>query len=106
MLELLARDPTGSHLDLISDPSAAIRKIYDRAGLAWPARHEERIDAYLRDKPKAKFGKHEYVLADFGLDEDLIRNTYATPTPSALRTTGSNQNPEPSEIRPTSSACA
>ena len=32
---------------------------------------------YLRDKPKGKFGKHEYTLAEYGLDEKMVRATYA-----------------------------
>ena len=40
------------YLDLIEDPVAAIEKIYEKADLAWPTGHDERIRAYLRDKPK------------------------------------------------------
>lgn len=65
------------YVDLISNPSAALRKIYDHAGLAWPAGHNETIEGYLRDKPKGKFGKHEYSLEEYGLSEDLVRSTYA-----------------------------
>jgi len=64
------------YLDLIEDPVAAIGKIYDRAGLEWPQGHDERIRAYLRDKPKGKFGKHQYSLEEYGLDEQTIRSTY------------------------------
>ncbi len=65
------------YLDLIESPAAALRRIYDRSGLAWPEGHEARVEAYLRDKPKGKFGKHEYRLEDFGLDEAMVRDVMA-----------------------------
>lgn len=65
------------YLELIQDPVAAIRKIYERGGLDWPVGHDERIRAYLRDKPKGKFGKHQYSLEEYGLDEQTVASTYA-----------------------------
>ena len=65
------------YLDLIEDPVAAIRKIYQQAGLAWPEGHADRILAYLRDKPKGKFGKHAYTLAEYGLDASMVDAAYA-----------------------------
>ena len=65
------------YIDLIANPSAALKKIYEHAGLDWPAGHEGTIEAYLRDKPKGKFGKHEYTLEEYGLSEEMIRTTYA-----------------------------
>ena len=65
------------YVDLIANPSAALKKIYEHAGLDWPAGHEGTIEAYLRDKPKGKFGKHEYTLEEYGLSEEMIRTTYA-----------------------------
>jgi len=64
------------YLDLISDPSAAVRKIYDHAGLDWPSKHDDTITSYLRDKPKGKFGKHEYSLEEYGLSDELVRGAY------------------------------
>ena len=65
------------YLDLIEDPVAAIRKIYTRASLDWPTGHDERIRAYLREKPKGKFGQHAYTLEEYGLDEETVAQTYA-----------------------------
>ncbi|MBJ21579.1 MAG: sulfotransferase [bacterium] len=65
------------YLDLIDDPVAAIEKIYDRSGLDWPVGHSDRIHAYLRDKPKGKFGTHRYSLDEYGLNEESVANTYA-----------------------------
>jgi hypothetical protein len=63
--------------DLIADPVAALRRIYDQLGRAWPEGHGERVLAYLRDKPRAKFGKHEYAFEDYGLDPGQVRDVYA-----------------------------
>ena len=65
------------YLDLIDDPVAAIRKIYALAELDWPTGHNERIRAYLRDKPKGKFGKHHYTFEEYGLDAQRVEETYA-----------------------------
>ena len=35
-----------------------------------------RIEAYLRDKPKGKFGKHEYTLEEYGLSEQAVEEAY------------------------------
>ena len=65
------------YLDLIEDPVAAIRKIYALAGLDWPTGHADRIEAYLRDKPKGKFGRHQYTLEEYGLDASSVEASYA-----------------------------
>ena len=65
------------YLDLINDPVAAIRKIYGLAELDWPEGHEDRIRAYLRDKPKGKFGRHRYSLEEYGLDAQRVEDAYA-----------------------------
>lgn len=65
------------YLDLMDEPVAAIRRIYASAELEWPAGHEDRITAYLRDKPKGKFGAHRYSLEEYGLTIDAVDATYA-----------------------------
>jgi len=63
--------------DLIAKPAEALRGLYQRAGLAWPAGHDEVVTRYLREKPKGKFGRHEYNLDEYGLDEEMVRSAYA-----------------------------
>jgi len=65
------------YLDLIADPVAAIQKIYRLAELEWPRGHDDRIRGYLRDKPKGKFGKHQYSLDEYGLNSQAIDEAYA-----------------------------
>lgn len=52
-----------------SDPLAAIRRIYERAGLAWNAAAENKMQAWHDSNEQGRFGKHEYSLAEFGLRE-------------------------------------
>jgi hypothetical protein len=65
------------YLDLMADPVAQLRRIYDELDLDWPAGHDRRIRDYLAAKPKAAHGAHRYTLADVGLDEDEVRKTFA-----------------------------
>jgi len=75
--QLPADQMIDSHFaDLMADPVAAIRKIYDAAGLCWPEGHADRIAGYLREKPKGKHGKHEYGLEEYGLDAANVDADY------------------------------
>jgi hypothetical protein len=64
------------YLDLMSDPVANLRRVYLQLGLDWPAGHDERIRAYLRDKPKAKFGAHAWRYEELGLDAGVVREQF------------------------------
>jgi thioester reductase-like protein len=59
------------------DPVASLQRVYEQLALAWPNGHAERIQAYLRDKPKAKFGVHTYRYDELGLDVDVVREQFA-----------------------------
>ena len=63
-------------LDLMADPVAALRQVYERLDLAWPNGHDDAIRAYLASKPQGKHGAHSYSFADVGLDEDAVRATF------------------------------
>ena len=62
--------------DLMADPVASLRGTYERLGLEWPAGHDDTILRYLADKPKDKHGAHAYSLADVGLDESSVRDSF------------------------------
>jgi hypothetical protein len=64
-------------LDLMADPVAALRRLYDQLELEWPADHDRTVRDYLAAKPKGKHGEHRYSFADVGLDEDSVRATFA-----------------------------
>ena len=63
-------------LDLMADPVASLRRLYDELEMDWPANHDRTVRDYLAAKPKGKHGEHRYTFADVGLDEDSVRNTF------------------------------
>jgi hypothetical protein len=67
----------GHFLDLMTDPVAALRKIYEQLDLPWPEGHGDVVRGYLAAKPKGKHGAHRYTFADVGLDEAHVRATFA-----------------------------
>ena len=65
---------------LVTDPIGTVRDIYDHYGLAWPADHEERLQAHIERHPKAKYGAHRYRAEDYGLTDEAIAERYAFPS--------------------------
>jgi hypothetical protein len=64
-------------LDLMADPVANLRGLYEQLGLDWPMGHDARIRDYLAAKPKGRHGEHRYSFAAVGLDEAHVRATFA-----------------------------
>jgi len=64
-------------LDVLADPVASLRRVYEQLDYTWPNRHDERVRSYLAAKPKDKHGAHHYTFDDVGLDEDSVRATFA-----------------------------
>ena len=58
---------------LMRDPVAEVGQAYARMGRELTAEHAERIRAYLRDKPKGKFGTHQYAPEDWGFTAAGLR---------------------------------
>jgi len=48
------------YADLVADPMLALNKIYAQIGLTLEQNTASAMQHYLSNKPKAKFGKHEY----------------------------------------------
>jgi hypothetical protein len=66
------------HFDrLMRDPVATLAAAYARMGRDFRPEHGERIRAYLRDKPKGKFGTHRYAPEDWGFTAASLRATLA-----------------------------
>jgi len=63
--------------DLMGDPIATIRATYERLGRSLSAEGEQRMRAYLRDKPRGAHGRHVYSLEDFGVDRAEVRRATA-----------------------------
>lgn len=60
-------------LDLMRDPPAAIREAYATMALSFDESYGERIQNYIANKPRGKFGTHRYDVADWGFSTDEIR---------------------------------
>jgi hypothetical protein len=74
-----ARDRLGEdrmvdvHYDrLTTDPIGTMRRLYAALGDAFTPEAEAAMQAWLDDNPQGKFGKHEYKLAQYGLDMDML----------------------------------
>lgn len=66
------------HFDrLMRDPVASLAAAYARMGREFGAEHAERIRAYLREKPKGKFGTHSYAPEDWGFTAQSLRASLA-----------------------------
>jgi hypothetical protein len=59
--------------ELLAEPVATLRAAYGTMGRPFDASHAERIEAYLRNKPKGKFGTHHYAPEDWGFTADGLR---------------------------------
>lgn len=75
-----SRLPADRFLDLdyrqlVDDPVATVKRIYDRFGYPYGEDYERKMRAYLDAFPKSKFGRHRYSLGEYGLtEEDLGRH--------------------------------
>jgi hypothetical protein len=65
------------YTQLVADPVAAIRAAYEGMGREFRPEHAERIRAYLRQKPKGKFGVHRYGAEEWGFDPAALRERLA-----------------------------
>ncbi|HET6307098.1 MAG TPA: sulfotransferase, partial [Rhodopila sp.] len=61
------------HMDLISDPVHTVETVYRHFGLAFTARTEAAIEAYVAAKPKGGYGEHSYHFENHGLNEQEER---------------------------------
>ena len=63
--------------DLVSDPVAAIAAVYAAIDLDPPPDPAAFVAAYRAAHPRHAHGAHRYRAADFGLDEDELRERFA-----------------------------
>lgn len=62
--------------ELIDSPVDAIKRIYQHFSLPFSDDMPEKITRYLNNKPKGKFGSHQYALEDFGMTETTLRQNF------------------------------
>jgi Sulfotransferase family len=60
----------------VADPIGTMQRLYAHFGTELTADAEARMRAYMANKPKDRFGKHVYDLADYGLTPDYIRERF------------------------------
>jgi len=63
--------------DIVADPAAAVRGIYDHAGMDFSAETERAVSAWWAANPSDKHGQHKYELADYGLTREQVESVYA-----------------------------
>jgi sulfotransferase family protein len=65
------------YADLMADPVAAVRGVYERWQIPFGGALAECVRAHLDARPKDRHGAHEYTFADTGLDLEKERLRYA-----------------------------
>jgi hypothetical protein len=62
-----------AHRDVVHDPVAAMRRIYERFDLEFSAAHVDRIQRFLQESRSAqRLGQHRHDPAEFGIDADEV----------------------------------
>ncbi|MBH0114639.1 sulfotransferase [Novosphingobium sp. YJ-S2-02] len=61
------------YADLAADPLEGMKALYAALGDEWTPEAEKGMANWLAANPQNKFGRHEYKLAQFGLDEASLR---------------------------------
>ncbi|MBK7408881.1 MAG: sulfotransferase [Saprospirales bacterium] len=64
------------YTNLVDNPLATVRKIYDFAGQPLTPDTEAALMRALALNRQHKYGKHQYQLSDFGLHEEVVKETY------------------------------
>jgi hypothetical protein len=63
--------------DLLADPIAVVKRLYDRFGRAYSPELEAGMRRWLRDHPQHRHGVHRYDLADYGLSPEAVDARFA-----------------------------
>jgi hypothetical protein len=63
--------------DLLDDPFATLRALYDHFGMPWSGEAERRMRAHLAARPRHRHGEHRYRFADTGLEPAPERERFA-----------------------------
>jgi len=63
---------------MLNEPVETLRCAYASMGREFSAEHAERIQRYLKDKPRGKFGVHQYTPEEWGFSKHELRETLAS----------------------------
>ena len=61
-----------AYLDLVRNPIGVVRRIYTRLGEHLTSEAEAKMERFLAENPQAKWGRHTYSLANFGLRSEAV----------------------------------
>jgi len=64
------------HKDLSGDPLKAVKTIYDHFGIPHSKGGQKRMQTWLRDNPRSKFGSHTCTPKEFGLNPDREKERF------------------------------
>lgn len=68
------------YTDLVARPAESVHRIYQSAGLQAPPDLDERIQAWLKENPQHKHGRHTYDLQQYGLTPEQVEDQLAAGT--------------------------
>ncbi len=60
----------------IRDPIGAMKRLYAHFDEPFSAEAEAAMRSFLAENPKGKFGKHDYMLEEFGLSAGMVRERF------------------------------
>ena len=63
--------------DLVADPVAAVRSIYEHAGDELASKAESLMRRYVTEHPRGEHGRHAYALDELGLDRGELDERFA-----------------------------
>ncbi len=66
--------------DLITDPVAAVTRIYEHFGLPVDDETVRRVGDFQEENPQGKHGAHEYTPEQFGFEPERVRRRFAAYT--------------------------
>ncbi len=66
-----------SYYDLVADPIATVREIYEEFGLELTAEKEARMSKVLKNHKRDKYGIHKYHLESFGISREESGEAFA-----------------------------
>ncbi len=69
-----------SYDGLVRDPIGVVRRIHSHYDLAFVPEHEARLEAYLQNRPRRRFGKHVYSAEEFGMTDTDIAEAFRSYT--------------------------
>lgn len=67
-----------SFRETVTDPAAAVGRVYDHFGIGFHCATEQRLRDWHRGHPQHLHGEHRYSAADFGLVAGAIRERFAS----------------------------